>query len=84
MKLALLTQRPMHDSYPGPQLQKPPVQLSENEQWWPHRPQFELSLVNEILSMHRPMHHSCPNEQEVGPVCGDGAGGVGGGIVGPL
>ena len=30
-KLALLTHRPMQDSYPGPQVQKPPVQVSENE-----------------------------------------------------
>jgi len=45
MKLELLTQLPMHDSYPGPHVQKPPVQVSENEQWFPQRPQFELSFV---------------------------------------
>jgi hypothetical protein len=58
MKLALLTQLPMHDSYPGPQVQKPPVQVSEKEQWLPQRPQFELSLTNEMESTHPPMHHS--------------------------
>jgi hypothetical protein len=31
MKLALFTHRPMHETYPGPQVQKPPVQVSENE-----------------------------------------------------
>jgi hypothetical protein len=45
MKLALFTHRPMHDSYPGPHPQEPPVQVSENEQWLPQRPQFELSLT---------------------------------------
>ena len=44
MKLALLTHRPMHDSYPGPHEQKPPVQVSEIEQLLPQRPQLELSL----------------------------------------
>ena len=79
-KLALLTHRPMQDSYPGPHVQKPPVQVSENEHRLPQRPQFALSFTYLIVSTQLPMHHSCPTEHDIGPEVGpvEGTGGVGG------
>jgi hypothetical protein len=54
MKVALFTHCPIQELLPGPQEQKPPVQVSLNEHWLPHRPQFDESPTNEMLSLHCP------------------------------
>jgi hypothetical protein len=58
----------MHDVKAGPQLQEPPVQVSEKEHWFPQRPQLDESLMNEAVSTHDPWHHSCPAVQLAGPL----------------
>src|SRR5690349_12424639 len=60
----------MHELYPAAQPQKPPVQLSLMLHEFPHRPQLLESFMKSIVSLHDPMHHSCPAEQLDEPVAG--------------